>query len=85
MKIQTQWFSTWSEYTAWRASLPRDHQAYADLYAHVEHTPLEFLPNSCTPCALNQSRTQFRTGEGRVLLCRHGVRLDVEECDVGCV
>lgn len=84
MIIETQWFHTFDEYAAWKASLPSEHRVDADLYAHVGHTPMEFLPNDCTVCALNEAMEQVLRGEGRVLLCRHGVRLDVEDCDVGC-
>lgn len=84
MIIETQWFVTWGEFTAWRASLPTEHRVDAVLYAHVGHTPMEFLPNDCTVCALNESMEQLLRGEGRVLVCRHGVQLSVEDCDVGC-
>jgi hypothetical protein len=81
----TRWFLTWEEYEAWKASLPVEDQFFADLYAHVEHTPLDFVPNRCTPCALNQSMYQIATGQGIVVLCRHGIRLyDGDLCPEGC-
>lgn len=75
---------TWDEYEAWKDDLPVQHQIDADLYAHIGHTPMEFLPNECAVCGFNEAMAQVLRGEGRVLVCRHGVRLDVEDCDVGC-
>lgn len=50
----TRWFLTHDAYEAWKDTLPVRYQIQADLVSHVEHFPLEYLPNSCTACALNQ-------------------------------
>lgn len=45
---------THDAYEAWRDTLPVVAQVNTDLYTHVGHTSLQFLPNQCTACALTQ-------------------------------
>lgn len=52
------WFPTWEEYESWRDSLPVEQQTDLDLITHVGHTPMQFLPNQCTACALNDKMAQ---------------------------
>ena len=84
VQYATRWFVTYQEYEAWRDTLPVQAQIDSDLLAHIGHTPLEFKPQDCTACALNEhmAETVYREAQGHV--CPHGVRLDVEDCDIGC-
>lgn len=75
---------TFGEYEAWKDSLPIQDQIDADLYAHVEHTPLDFVPNRCTACAMNQSMYQILTGQGILWVCEHGILVQEESCEYGC-
>lgn len=79
-QIVTRWFLTYGEYEAWKDTLPVRKQIDADLYAHVGHTSLAHVPKECTACALNEGMYQAMTRRGVMLICKHGFRLDCEEC-----
>jgi len=80
----TRWFLTEAEYDSWRETQPARSLLYAELYTHVGHGVMGFLPHTCTACSFLQYMLKAMQVEPRGARCRHDVRLDVEDCDVGC-
>lgn len=45
---------------------------------------MDFVPNRCTACALNQGIFQAFTGQTMMVVCKHGTLVRNEECEHGC-